>query len=212
MAVFDDCVDIDKKPKILQCNGAVIAPEMEKFVYGGEAVDFDAFMYEYFEQYIKDECKKMKFWAGVMTVIGIVSLLMGAASSVQSIIAAVALFKETEALSLVLPFESIGATLLFAVVFFAVAYFFKRNYDKYKQVLETANNGLVRCYKYRFYYKLRYKDTSGDSVSYEYYADLGDFAVPLENSLRKTEKSRYLLGAVINIDGKDKFFAFKGVN
>lgn len=209
MAVFDDYVDIAKRPKILQGNGAVISPEMEKFVYGGEAVDFDVFMHSSFEKYIKAECKNMNFWAALMVVISIVSFLMGAVPSVKSVIAAVALFKETKAMSLALPIEYIGATLLFTVVFLAVAYFIKHLSVKYKKALEAAENGFIRCYKYHFYYKLRYKDTSGDGVSYEYYADLGDFAVPLENSLKKIEKRKYIFGAVVNIDGKDLFFLFK---
>ncbi|MCI5904749.1 MAG: hypothetical protein MRZ61_06380 [Oscillospiraceae bacterium] len=170
MALFDDndYVDIDKRPKVIQSNGAVISPDTEQFVYGGEEVDFDAFMYSSFENYVKDECKFMNFWAGVMTTVGVVSLLMGAASSIKSVIAAVALFKETKAMSLALPFGTVGAALLFAVIFFAAAYFIKHLSDKYKRALEAARNGMTRCYRYHFFYKLRYKDTSGDGVSYEY--------------------------------------------
>ncbi|MGN0609576.1 MAG: hypothetical protein ACI4J6_10245 [Oscillospiraceae bacterium] len=214
MAHFDDndYVDIDKRPKVIQSNGAVISPDTEQFVYGGEEVDFDAFMYSSFEKYVNDECRHMNFWAGIMTAIGIVTLIICAASSIKSIIAAVALFKKTEAMSLALPLGSIGATLFFAVLFFAVAYFIKHLSDKYKRALEAAGNGMTRCYKYHFFYKLRYKDTSGDGVSYEYYADLGSFAVPLENSLRKIEKSKHIFGAVIEMDGKERFFLFKGGN
>lgn len=209
MALFDDYEDIANRPKVIQSNGAAISPDTEKFVYGGETVDFDIFMRSSFEKYVNDECKHMNFWVGLMVVISIASFLMGAVPSVKSIIAAVALFKETKAMSLALPFGSIGATLLFTVGFLAVAYFIKHLSVKYKKALEAAENGLIRCYKYHFYYKLRYKDTSGDGVSYEYYADLGDFAVLLENSLKKIEKSKYIFGAVVNIDGKDLFFLFK---
>ena len=214
MAHFDDndYVDIDKRPKVIQSNGAVISPDTEQFVYGGEEVDFDAFMYSSFENYVNDECKHMKFWAGVMTAVGIGTLVLFAASSIKSIIAAVALFKETKAMSLALPFGTVGAALLFAVIFFAAAYFIKHLSDKYKRALEAAGNGMTRCYRYHFFYKLRYKDTSGDGVSYEYYADLGNFAVPLENSLRKIEKSKHIFGAVIEMDGKERFFLFKGGN
>ena len=71
-------------------------------------------------------------------------------------------------------------------------------------MIEEAERGNVLCFRYdvRNILRYEYKDTDNDTV-YEYYADLGDFAVQLS---QKPQYSRTAAGVIAQAGGKEYFF------
>lgn len=99
-------------------------------------------------------------------------------------------------LSLTMPGLAVGLVLLSVILL--------RRRNMFLHAVEEAERGNVLCYSYRVRDILRYeyKDSDSDTV-YEYYADLGGFAVKLA---QKTQYSPVATGVVAQVGGKRWFF------
>lgn len=210
MSLFNKCDDdyirISRRPNNIQENGAAVSAATAALVYSGEKVEFDDFLYALFAGYINRECKTFNIRCLIMTVIGAAALIR---TIILTIVSLMDTMEPNDASGSFWTHGSVGISLLIAILFLALAYYVRHCTEKYMKALKAAENGSLSCYRYCCYFRLIYEDTSGDGVSYEYYIDLGGFAVTLTDSLKKAPKSDHALAAVVDIDGKDYFFMFK---
>lgn len=79
-----------------------------------------------------------------------------------------------------------------------------RRRNHFLRVVEEAEHGNILCFRYvvRDILRYEYRGTDGDPV-YEYYADLGEFAVQIS---QKKKFSRTATGVLAQAGGKEYFF------
>ncbi|MGN0586981.1 MAG: hypothetical protein ACI4JF_06820 [Oscillospiraceae bacterium] len=174
-----DDTDIQKMPDMFQENGEPINPRLRKYIYEGEACEFNG--------ELRAALKKYTGHDRVRNIAVIVIMLM-------IILEAVSLIFQSEELSAV-PVVIIG---ILAIIISVFAY---REFAN-GAALRAADRGEVRCFKYTYYAKLRYVIDPQDGSSL-YFADLGDFMVGISSS---TPAAPCAYGLTVNIKGSEHFY------
>lgn len=159
MKVTEDFVSISERPKIIQ----PVSPETAGYIYNGEPCAFDS------EQYaaLKKHIRRGQF---VFAVIMVFVAVCGAAFAAGAFCGGVPRsLKEIRDSVFIL---AVGIALI------AFAVFMGRLYNKDTTALQEAERGNIRCFQYKYHNKLRYEYKDAEkNTRYDYYADLGDFAV-----------------------------------
>lgn len=189
MKVTEDFVSISERPKIIQPDGQPILPETAEYIYNGESCAFDG------EQYnaLKKHIRRGQF---VYAVIMVFVAACGAAFAAGAFCGGVPRSLKDMRDSVFI--------LAVGIVLIALAVLMGRFYNKDTTALKSAENGHIRCFRYKYHNKLRYeyKDFDKDT-RYDYYADLGDFAVDIPQA---AAYAPYAVGAVISVDDNDCFY------
>lgn len=186
MKVTEDFISISERPKIVQPDGQPVSAETAEYIYKGELCAFDG------EQYaaLKKHIRRRRF---VYIVITVFIAACGAAFAAGAFLGgAPRSFKEMRNFVFIL---AVG------IAFIAVAVLVGRLYNKDTTALKAAERGNIR-YKYHNKLRYEYKDAEKDT-RYDYYADLGDFAV---NIPQAAAYAPYAVGAVISVDDNDCFY------
>lgn len=189
MKVTEDFVSISERPEIIQPDGQPVLPEAAEYIYNGEPCAFDGGIYAALKKHIRrgrfPAVVMMVFVAACDAAFAAGAFWDGVPRSIKSIKDAVF-------------FLTVGIMLM------AFALFMGRLYNKDIVALKSAENGQIRCFRYKYYNKLRfeYKDFDKDT-RYDYYADLGGFSVEIP---KEAEYASYAVGAVISVDDSDYFY------
>ncbi|MGN0586623.1 MAG: hypothetical protein ACI4JF_04990 [Oscillospiraceae bacterium] len=190
MKIFtEDFVSISERPQIIQSDGQPVLPEAAEYIYNGEPCDFDGEIHTALKKHIH----RGRFVSVVMMVFVAVCGAAFAASSFRS--GAPRTFQdETDS----------AFFLVLGIMLMALALLMWWLYNRKTAALKAAKSGNIRCFRYKYYQKLRYeyKDIDRDTL-YDYYADLGGFCVDIP---KKAAYVPYAVGAVISVGGKDCFY------
>lgn len=197
-----DCTRITSRPVVIQQDCFEVDKRAEQYIFAGEPCRCTPSVVEELRKRVMQGRSSalvcaviMLVFAGVMlmcflsecAIVGIQGLISGEGFSCVW---------TGQLLSLSMPVIAVGMVILSVMLL--------RRRDTFRHAVEEAERGNVLCYCYRVRDILRYeyKDADNDTV-YEYYADLGGFAVKLS---QKTQYSPVATGVVAQVGGKRWFF------
>ncbi len=114
----------------------------------------------------------------------------------------------------------VGIVMVSTIIFVIPGIFFIKKYidmqkecvdsgnKAYIQAIDSVKAGKCKCYKYNLTQIREYEYYSSDSVSVDYYLDLGEFCVYSGKYPDMWNRCNTAYGTVVNVDGKDVFFLF----
>lgn len=199
-----DCTVITERPKIIQQDCLEVAPQARSFITAGTPCKCTPMLLEQLKTHIQSGRKGSLICIVIMLVVAGIMLLCFLSEYAAA--AAAQIFRldseglyihlSGQAVSTVLPVLAVGLVLLSILLL--------RRRRAFLRVIEEAERGNVLWFRYdvRDILRYEYRDTDNDTV-YEYYADLGGFAVKLT---QKTMYSPTAVGVLAEVGGKEYFF------
>ena len=199
-----DCTVITSRPPLIQQDCLEINPAARAYITAGAPCECSPMFLEELKAHIRDSRKGSMICVVIMLIFAGVMLLC-LLSEGSAMILARAFRVDSEGVSMHWTIQPGLFTLpLLAAGLIALSVLLLRRRNHFLRVIEEAERGNILCFRHdvRDILRYEYKDTDGDSV-YEYYADLGGFAVQLT---QKTQYSRTAVGVIAQAGVKEYFF------
>ncbi|MGN1340663.1 MAG: hypothetical protein ACI4WS_10255 [Oscillospiraceae bacterium] len=202
--VILDCTVITSRPALIQQDCLDVNPQAREYITAGVPCNCTPMLLELLKAHIRDSRKGSMLCIVIMLVFAGV-MLMCFFSECAAMILEHSFRVDGEGVSiswaiqpglLTMPAMAVGLIVLSILLI--------RRRDHFLRVIEEAERGNILCFRYavRDILRYEYRDTDGDPV-YEYYADLGGFAVKLS---QKKKYSRTATGVLAQAGGKEYFF------